>query len=167
VTRRQALVFAAVVAICVGCDQTTKQLAQDALGGVAVVSMAGDAVRFELARNPGAFLSAGAGLPGAVRALLLTGVVPLALVVACAVAARRGFASPWSLIGLAALAGGGIGNWIDRLSNGGAVTDFVSLGVGPLRTGIFNFADVCIVAGAVVLVAAGRRSRRDPSRSSV
>jgi signal peptidase II len=36
--------------------------------------------------------------------------------------------------------------------NDGLVTDFVSLGVGPLRTGIFNVADVCIVAGALLFV---------------
>jgi lipoprotein signal peptidase len=31
-----------------------------------------------------------------------------------------------------------------------AVVDFMNLGIGPLRTGIFNAADVSILAGAAV-----------------
>jgi hypothetical protein len=34
----------------------------------------------------------------------------------------------------------------------GAVTDFMSLGVGPLRSGIFNLADLWIGFGVGVLV---------------
>ena len=49
-------------------------------------------------------------------------------------------------------AGGGLSNWLDRLLHGGAVTDFVSLGLGPLRTGVFNLADVFIVAGVALLL---------------
>ena len=44
--------------------------------------------------------------------------------------------------------------------NGGAVTDFVSLGFGPLRTGIFNVADVAVIAG-VCLVVLSTRARED------
>jgi signal peptidase II len=54
-------------------------------------------------------------------------------------------------IALSLLAGGGIGNLIDRIANDGAVTDFVRIGIGPLRTGIFNLADVAIVVGVLVL----------------
>ena len=33
----------------------------------------------------------------------------------------------------------------------GSVTDFMSLDIGPVRTGIFNFADVSILAGVAPL----------------
>lgn len=66
-------------------------------------------------------------------------------------------------IGLSLLTGGGLGNLIDRISNNGAVTDFVRLGIGPFRTGIFNLADVAIVTGVLMLllwsVGEGRRTR--------
>lgn len=52
------------------------------------------------------------------------------------------------------IAGGGLENWLDRVLHQGAVTDFVSVGVGPLCTGIFNLADVCILAGVVLLLLA-------------
>ena len=51
--------------------------------------------------------------------------------------------------------GGGFSNLIDRLLNDGAVVDFVSVGVGNLRTGIFNLADGAIMLGAGILLAWG------------
>jgi signal peptidase II len=45
-----------------------------------------------------------------------------------------------------------MGNLIDRIINDGAVTDFVRLGIGSFRTGIFNLADVAIVVGVVMLL---------------
>jgi signal peptidase II len=53
---------------------------------------------------------------------------------------------------LVLLLAGGVGNLIDRVSQNGFVTDFISVGVGPLRTGIFNVADVAVTFGAVALV---------------
>jgi signal peptidase II len=41
---------------------------------------------------------------------------------------------------------------IDRLIYDGRVTDFLNVGIGPLRTGIFNLADMAILAGALLLV---------------
>ncbi len=148
----RALVFAAILVFCVGCDQVAKHVAERSLGDAPAVSLLGDVVRFEVVRNSGAFLSLGAGLPEGMRHAAFVLFVPLALALVCALALRAGIASRWSLAGLALLAGGGLGNWLDRLLNGGLVTDFVSLGVGPLRTGIFNVADLCIVAGALLFV---------------
>jgi signal peptidase II len=45
---------------------------------------------------------------------------------------------------------------LDRARNGGHVVDFLNVGVGPLRTGVFNVADVAIVAGALGLLWASR-----------
>ena len=59
--------------------------------------------------------------------------------------------------------GGGLGNWLDRVMHDGAVTDFVSLGLGGLRTGIFNVADLAVVAGTLLLVASARRRAPDES----
>ena len=48
------------------------------------------------------------------------------------------------------------------------VTDFLNMGVGPIRTGIFNLAYVALMAGMVLLVLQQRRSERlhDPRRSA-
>ena len=62
------------------------------------------------------------------------------------------------LVAVGLIAGGGLSNWIDRLAHGGFVTDFLSVGFGPVRTGIFNLADVAVVAGVVGVLRLSRRS---------
>jgi signal peptidase II len=47
---------------------------------------------------------------------------------------------------------GGASNWIDRAVRG-SVVDFMNVGIGPVRTGVFNVADVAIMLGAVLIVA--------------
>jgi signal peptidase II len=59
----------------------------------------------------------------------------------------------WSLVGFTLFIAGGASNWLDRLAFGRAV-DFINIGVGPLRTGIFNLADVAIMAGAGLVILA-------------
>ncbi len=81
---------------------------------------------------------------------------PVALVLACGLLLRSGFRRWDQLAGLALVAGGGAANWLDRLLHGGTVTDFVSLGLGPVRTGIFNAADIIVILGVALLVATGR-----------
>jgi len=155
VTARRIALFAAVFLTCVGCDQATKTVAESTLSGSPSISFLGDFVRFELASNPGAFLSLGAGLPESVRRLIFQAVVPLTLVALCVLAGRSGA----SALALGLIAGGGLGNWIDRIAQSGAVTDFVSLGAGPLRTGIFNLADVFIIAGVALTMFSMERDK--------
>ena len=56
-----------------------------------------------------------------------------------------------SFIALSFVLAGGIGNVIDRLFHDGRVIDFLNLGLGSLRTGIFNVADVAITGGVILL----------------
>ena len=41
---------------------------------------------------------------------------------------------------------------IDRILHDGTVVDFLNVGIGRIRTGIFNIADVAIMGGAVLLI---------------
>lgn len=156
--RRHWQAFALVLVGCVGCDHATKRAAEAWLAGTGGVALAGDAVQFQLASNPGAFLSLGAGLPEPVRQLLLLFMVPLLIGLVCLFFARHTRVTRPQWIALALVAGGGLGNWLDRVLHDGAVTDFVSLGFGPLRTGIFNLADLAVVAGVGILVLSTRDS---------
>jgi signal peptidase II len=124
-----------------------------------VLSLLGGVIELQLVANPGAFLSLGAGLPEAVRHVVLIGLVPLALVLVGVLFWRAPGASPSQVLALGLISGGGLGNWLDRVFGDGAVTDFVSLGVGALRTGIFNVADVAIVAGLALLLRGARGGR--------
>ncbi len=145
---RNVAVFSLVVG-CVGCDRVTKRVAVSLLPEGQRVSMLGDVVRLEHVRNQGAFLGAGAGLGAGIRWLAFTWGVGL-LVVAALVAAFRS-SGPRGAAGAALVAAGGLGNLWDRIATGGWVIDFMNLGVGPVRTGIFNVADVAIVVGVILL----------------
>lgn len=154
---RARLMFLAVLVSCIGCDHAAKRIAVSALGASERVSLLASTVQFELAWNPGAFLSLGSDLPHPFREILLIGVVPLLVLVSCVVVLRTRGPSRALLFGLALVTGGGLANWLDRLLHAGTVTDFVSLGVGGLRTGVFNLADVAIFAGIGVLLLHRRR----------
>jgi signal peptidase II len=152
-----ALVMAALATI--GCDRATKHVATALLTGEPDRSYLAGTVRLGYAENTGGFLSLGADWPGAVRIavfIVATGLALLALVV---LAIRDGFSGP-STVGLVLFVAGGASNWIDRVLHG-RVVDFLNLGIGPIRTGVFNVADVAIMAWAG-LVALGAL-RRDPS----
>ncbi len=56
------------------------------------------------------------------------------------------------MLAVALLLAGGIGNLLDRVFHGGLVIDFLNMGIGPLRTGIFNVADMAIMAGFALLL---------------
>lgn len=141
----------AIVICCVGCDRATKHIARQTLASSPPISLLGDSVHFEYVENSGAFLGLGSNLPDAARVLLFVIFSGAGLVVALAYIFRVDGLELMPTIGLSLLAGGGVGNLADRIANNGAVTDFVRLGIGPLRTGIFNMADVAIVAAVLVL----------------
>jgi signal peptidase II len=141
----------AIVLSTIGCDRVTKTLASS-LRGEAPRSFLKDTVRLEYAENRGAFLGLGRGLSEGSRFWLLTigtGVLLalVALYLATAVLWGRSDFLPWSL-----LLGGGLSNLIDRVADGGQVVDFLNLGVGRLRTGVFNIADLAITVGALLLL---------------
>ena len=163
---RSLLIFVAVLCFSAGCDQAAKQLARERLADAPPISLVGDAVRLELVANPGGFLSLGAGLPLAVRRIVFVVLVPAFVLLVAPLTIRSAAASAQAVTGLGLVAGGALGNWIDRVVGDGSVTDFVSVGFAGLRTGIFNAADVAIVAGLLLLVSAGRGRGAEPRRGA-
>jgi signal peptidase II len=157
--RRSLLAFLAVALLTVGCDHAAKHAARAALDARPPLSLAGDVVRFQLAHNTGGFLSFGERLPEGWRHAFFLLAAPLGVALLAAGAFPSAARHRTTLAGLALLCGGGFANWLDRVLSGGTVTDFVSLGVGPLRTGIFNVADVAILAGALLLLFPTARGR--------
>ena len=154
----RAVLLIAVVAT-IGCDRVTKHVATLTLAGEPGRSYLADTIRLEYVENTGGFLSLGASLPPSARTTLFTlgtGVMLFALAGAAVRFRWRG----WLLIGTSLVLAGGASNWVDRLVRG-SVVDFLNIGVGPLRTGIFNVADVAIMLGAAVLLLAQRRRNDD------
>jgi signal peptidase II len=143
-----------VLVLCTGCDQLTKMIAQRKLAAAAPISLLGGVVRIQYAENPGGMLSLGAGLPEEARFLIFVVLVAILLPLTLVFALRANSINLWQLAGLSLTAGGGLGNLLDRVFNQGVVIDFVSFGIGSLRTGIMNLADIAIVAGVVIFLLA-------------
>lgn len=157
------LLLLAVTLGSVGCDQATKIAARAHLPRYDVISLLGDTVRLQYIENPGAFLGLGGTLPDGVRhALLVVGVaIAVAALVLFAIVRVARPATVLQVTALALVCGGGIGNLIDRIWRDGRVIDFLNVGVGPLRSGIFNVADVALLAGAGLLLLASRAAETD------
>lgn len=137
----------------VGCDQVTKEIAKRNLVMGETHSLWGDTFQLTLIENHGAFLSLGANLPENLRFVFFTLVSSIFVLVVIIWLIFSPSQDRLGNLALLLVVAGGIGNIIDRVANNGGVTDFLNFGVGNLRTGIFNIADVYImVAGALMII---------------
>lgn len=148
--RRFALVMA-IVLINVGCDQATKQLAREQLLSAGQLSYLSGFFRLSYVENKGAFLSLGAGLSDQLRYWALL-ILPMGLLLGLLLYTLFSRSvNRWQAIAFSFIIGGGISNVYDRILYG-QVVDFMNMGVGSLRTGIFNFADVSIMIGLGIML---------------
>ena len=150
ITLRRGVLICLLLAATAGCDRVTKHFAVTALAGAPHQSFLADTVRLQYHENPGAFLAVGATWSPALRVGVFQFGNALFLAVAGFLAARY----RWSRVarcGLVLFLAGGLSNLTDRLAIG-SVIDFLNIGIGPLRTGIFNVADVAILAGVAMVL---------------
>ncbi len=161
--KRIALLFIVLLS-SVGCDQATKSVAVNHLSSSPRLSFLNDIIRLEYAENPGAFLSLGAGLSQTTQQWLFIGFVALILIGFFLFALRElESVHTMVLVGFALFLGGGLGNIIDRFFNDGHVIDFMNVGIGNLRTGIFNVADMALMTSVVLIAVYGLRSAKEDS----
>jgi signal peptidase II len=149
----RALLVFSVLFSCVGCDQVTKNLARQCLAESEVLSFLNDIFRLQYTENPGGFLSLGADIPENLKYWVFTIFVGFFLAAILVFLIRSRGMSKAQRIAASLLLGGGVGNLVDRIFNEGRVIDFMNLGIGSLRTGVFNVADIAIIVGGVWLFA--------------
>ena len=151
-TVKRTAIILFILFSCVGCDQVTKSMARQSLSGIGRISFFNDTFRLQYAENPGAFLSLGARIPENLRFWVFTLLVAAFLVGFSIYLIRSKRIDILQTVALALIVGGGFGNLIDRVFNEGRVVDFLNLGIGALRTGIFNVADIAITFGVAWLL---------------
>ena len=132
---------AVTAAVVVGLDQATKALVRSNLDrgdsdaifpAVELVNVRNKGVAFGLLENGGAIVA------------IVTAAALIALLAFFALNRHRPLA--WLPTGL--LAGGALGNIIDRVTRDDGVTDFIKIPVWPA----FNLADVAITFGVLALI---------------
>lgn len=164
-TPKRLLLVLAILFCCVGCDQASKSVAKAYLSERHAVVLLGDTVRLELAKNYGAFLSLGASMGEASRGILMSVGVGAVLASLLAYLFVSKPENPIVGVAVALIVGGGVSNLIDRLRYGGYVIDFLNVGIGSLRTGIFNVADMAIMAGVVLWAFSDRLWKKPKSQA--
>ena len=134
------LLVGSVTAAVVAVDQLSKSWAQSHLASHSI-SIFGP-VKLRLEYNTGFAFSLGRGHPYIIAMFVLLALAVLAY-------ATFKVAKTTMLIGIALLAGGALGNFVDRIfrNNGGGVIDFIYLRFWPT----FNIADAAVVLGVVVI----------------
>lgn len=139
------LLFLLVMLAAIGLDQWTKQLAITNLKGNGAYPLIEGVLEFQFFSNTGIAWSM---LQGQSIFILFTGIVFLAVVlfVILKLPEAKKFHILYILCGI--LAGGAIGNMIDRIRLG-YVVDFISISL--INFPIFNVADMCIVISVIVL----------------
>lgn len=153
--RRRVVLIMALIAVV---DQAVKQLMLSWLEPGVPMPVIGDWFRFYLLFNSGAAFSMGESLTWLFTTIQLAFVAG-ALVVAPKLHGR------WEVLGVALIAGGALGNVIDRLFRApgfffGHVVDYISVG----SFAVFNIADACITVGVAVLLAAMLLTEGDEPR---
>jgi lipoprotein signal peptidase len=163
---RRTLLGLVVALLVLAADQASKYwvlnvLDLPALGTVAVLPV----LNLTMVWNRG--ITFGLLNEGGTLGSLILAAVALAVVSALAIWLRRA-ESRLVAVALGAVAGGAVGNVIDR-ARFGAVVDFIHLHAWGWSWYVFNVADAAIVCGVAALVFDGLRSRHvrladDPAR---
>ncbi|MDO8963867.1 MAG: signal peptidase II [Coriobacteriia bacterium] len=137
-------VLAAVAALVVVLDQVTKSVVRTALAPPhPPIEVIGSLLRFNYTLNEGAAFGM---LPG--HKLVFVSVTAVVLVGIAVYMWRWRPTRLLTVVALGFVAGGAIGNAIDRLT-AGRVTDFIQV---PFDFPVFNIADSAIVVGVSLLI---------------
>jgi signal peptidase II len=176
ISRRGAVAFAVILIAALAADQLTKAWAHTlpvAPVGCALPGqlLAGRCIGvpqpvvdgywdWELAYNPGVAFSTFASAAGHTgMRVILAAIALIALVGISLLALRAAPDQRWRRAAYALIAGGALGNLVDRIRDG-AVTDFVRWRIHDHRWPIFNVADAVLVAGVAVLLLGALGARR-------
>jgi signal peptidase II len=111
------------------------------------IPILGNVLRFTYIENPGMAFGIRVGSGG-----FFTVFSALASLAIFVYLFRMRHDSFYSRLSLALILGGAIGNLIDRVVRG-QVVDFIDVGIGNTRWPVFNFADVAVTTGMILLIA--------------
>jgi signal peptidase II len=145
---RRALFWATVTAVIL-TDVATKAAAVSSLMlGIPRGVWGQQAVRLALVYNPGAAFGLHFG-PSSRQIFVALTIAALGVLVHLYRTARPGDGIRMVAIGL--VAGGAVGNLLDRLRSSAGVVDFIDVGIGSVRWPTFNVADMAVTTGACLL----------------
>jgi len=149
-----------IIMLNVGCDQISKSIVRDHVDYYEHIKVFSDHITLTKVENSGAFLSMGDALHSGIKFVLLL-LMPIAvLVMGVYFVMTRKDLSSGMVFGVCCVIGGGIGNLYDRILYG-SVTDFLHIDFILFQTGVFNAADMSIMAGMLLIILDAFYKRKD------
>ena len=123
-------------------DQVTKILVKYYMEINQVIHIGGKYIGFRFIENPG--MAFGIQIGGKLFFTVFAAIASLIILIFLFRIKKDHF---WTRLALSSILGGAIGNLIDRIAFG-KVVDFIEIGPWP----IFNFADIAVTFGMVILI---------------
>jgi signal peptidase II len=145
------LLISLTIIVNIGCDQVSKKIVRKNIAPYETIEVVKDHLTLTNVENSGAFLSLGTGLTGNTRSIVLSILPLLAMLAGLAFLIMNRQLPPFLIFAFSLIIGGGLGNVADRIVYG-SVTDFLHIDFGIFQTGIFNMADVSIMAGCALIL---------------
>ncbi len=149
--KKQSAICIITLAINILADRLTKIAAIAWLKDKKPVRLLSDTVMIVYTENRGAFLSLGSTWPPFLKSIVLI-YIPLLLCTGILFYCFFKQMDKSRTILIVTIASGGMGNLMDRMLNRFSVIDFMNFGIGRLRTGILNVADLSITFGIIALI---------------
>jgi signal peptidase II len=132
-------------------DRGTKFLATNFLPGKEPVRLLRNLIVILYTENQGAFLSLGTAWPAYLKYTALL-IAPIAVCAAALIYLMFRETDKTRIILISSIIAGGMGNLVDRLVNDFRVIDFLNFGIGSLRTGVLNVADLSVTFGTLAFL---------------
>ena len=132
-------------------DRITKYIAIEYLKGNEAIRFFNNVFALIYAENTGAFLNLGKNWNVYIKYLVLL-IIPIIICIVGLLYLMFKETKKYRIIIGSCIIGGGIGNLVDRLFNNFTVIDFMNFGIGNIRTGILNVADLSVTFGVIALI---------------
>lgn len=138
-----ALIWLLLSAVLAAVDQLSKDIVEKNVGYGEKITVIKDFFFITNHRNEGA---AWGVLQGANYIFIPLSIILMTVMIYYIIKRKEKFLK----VTLAIILGGALGNFIDRIFQGG-VTDFLDFYIGSFNFPTFNFADMCITCGTILL----------------
>ena len=149
---RKVFFLALSLTLMIGCDLGTKQIAYNHLKDQPIKSYLGGTLNFLFTENDGGMLSFGSQLHDDIKLLIFRLFVTIILIIMFLYIVMKKDIDKFRYLSFSLILGGGIGNLLERFFNDGKVTDFIVIEIMGVHSGIFNFADMFITFGVILLI---------------
>lgn len=146
----KAIIILSTFMINIFLDRFTKMIAIIFLKDKGQVNILDYKIILRYIENDGAFLSLGSNLNITIKIIVLIILPTIVCVSATLYCILK--ENDRNRVIIISIIAGGISNLYDRIMNDFKVIDFINFGIGNIRTGILNVADLSITFGVIILL---------------